>query len=580
MSSTPSKTLSHDCFIKIVQKLCNKEYEEAINYILTLQKEYNDGLLEILHAYILTELERYTEAREIPITVPTTKGYYYYITSVFKNLNKTVEFKNYVKIFGKSEEDLYEACILNGDFKGSDEIGIKMLRKSKTFMIFSCLCHIIILKENKQEKMLELLLKDEKVSLEVLYFFIKNDLLTETVQNKLFTFEELNMTYFFILKELFIKGYEINKFIEHGKSINEEIFRKCDTVNVFDFLLDYTDDWKIYQKAINENIILKPRNSLNYKFYNLLNTKSDDIGREIIINSNCFSLILKTCEILNFKKIQDLPRVYEIFIENIKNIETEKLTDDINNFTIIKEMFDIYTKEKSLINIKILLSLLIGSRNEKMLILALYVSFIHKDTFETNYEIKLIYMFICRFFCFYSEVTKMFKELSIRNIQHENLCFLWSDLNIILNLNDKNMEKKYKNFYFDTQKNFNNAVMPYLIKQKYHFAIELLEMKKSFDDSLVFKEVEKNQILAENSKTMFSDILGYKCEYLFSKMTINSRENKFIGFSLGTIYNPKISGENGINLLDNGVVELGEDGVFIELVKDIYKYQETIFKIK
>ncbi|TBU10093.1 hypothetical protein CWI38_2027p0010, partial [Hamiltosporidium tvaerminnensis] len=170
--------------------------------------------------------------------------------------------------------------------------------------------------------------------------------------------------------------------------------------------------------------------------------------------------------------------------------------------------------------------------------------------------------------------------LSIRNIQHENLCFLWSDLNIILNLNDKNMEKKYKNFYFDTQKNFNNAVMPYLIKQKYHFAIELLEMKKSFDDSLVFKEVEKNQILAENSKTMFSDILGYKCEYLFSKMTINSRENEFIGFSLGTIYNPKISGENGINLLDNGVVELGEDGVFIELVKDIYKYQETIFKIK
>lgn len=80
-------------------------------------------------------------------------------------------------------------------------------------------------------------------------------------------------------------------------------------------------------------------------------------------------------------------------------------------------MLSIFRDNPTLINLKLILSLLIGSRKENLIILAFYFTFKYKNNEEYGYEIQLIHLFICRYFLYLPGVSMEMYSLKMQEIQ-------------------------------------------------------------------------------------------------------------------------------------------------------------------
>lgn len=458
--------------------------------------------------------------------------------------------------------DNYEACLLTKDFVGCKQLGMKLISTNTHYLSFALLSEAIFTKPNPYIlRLLRLSIEREEVSAELLGFLAKRRILEEHIPNYLSKVEKKTTAYYITLKHLFIRGLCESKVYQFQDEHEEYL----------NYLLDNIDDWELYEYAMAKGLKSRVRESMNYKYYRLEVTKDMNIARELILKNTSFPEIKKILGMVGYSEVKDLLSPHKGMVGLIVgggiNVET------------LKSLYEMYIADKTFLNTITILSGLICTREDSFLILALCIPFSEKDSFPNNYEIALVFLFLCRYFCFYPKVLKTISDLSIRSIQQENFGFVWSDLNILLNLKDHSMVKKYKNFHYDVLKGINGSVTSFIGEGRIYHAISLLELREQFEKSMINKEIEGNTIINEEEKTAFSGLLGDKCSYLFAKITPKSKCSTGFGGSnkLMNIYNIRIPVGSVNTLIDNPIARIRADHPFIGLVGELVEYQKFVY---
>lgn len=493
---------------KVFQLLSQNDFTNALECINKVEKTTGlDYAFKILKTYTLVELQNYTEAEKL-VPAPKDKKFVYFMKRIYKALNKI---KDYKSISKDCMEEQYEASVLSDDFHLCKNMGIKLLSRSPVYLIFALALSYNSGKSHFDLKLLQLSLNKYFKHPNVFIFLVKLDILVDYVITLVEKISIKNMTYFCLLKEIFIRykehRAEIINLLKGQKLAN-------DMASAMEFFIEKFDDWKFYKEALDEGIELKETKRQNYLFYKLLKTRDQQVASELCSKIGSFREASRVLSLVHGhgSATTDLRALFSL---------QEEFSEDV-----LRGLHDIYAKDPSLLNTKLLLANLVGSKREKYLILALYISRETYSSFDT-YEVKLIYLFLCRFFCLLPEVLDVMDNLEIKTIQQENLGFVWNDLCIFLGQRQEARISRYLNGYYDQIRKTNEYVMPFISAGKLDYALDLIQLRKDLLKSNIHREVSEQRIFSESPKNMFSEFLGPKCSYLFDKLHVNSGKSDF-----------------------------------------------------
>jgi len=318
--------------------------------------------------------------------------------------------------------------------------------------------------------------------------------------------------------------------------------------NEIEALIRDFDDFSLYDLALRLGIDLDLSNpSLNYQWYLSLRDKNIESFRLILQNSFSFQEMGKLLDIYlskdmtsddidEFIKLAKCSESQEILIRYLKNGYSKDL---------LERFWPIFISSFNFLNLKIVLALLISSRSEKYLILAFYLAYLHfekslscqissltditengasptenTDEKSSNYEIQLIYLFLNRYFMFHSNVLKIYETLDVKNIQNHNMSYIWSDPMIISALQLKDSVKEFKNEIKSEITLVETRLRQFIDSGKIACAVSMVKLRKTLLESIIYQEIDKMKILSTKTFTLFSDLLGTECSYMFNKITI------------------------------------------------------------
>ena len=268
-----------------------------------------------------------------------------------------------------------------------------------------------------------------------------------------------------------------------------------------------SDQIKVLSSENESNSIQTMKNTINMSWYKIIKNKDSASAREILLNSINFQDVKK---VLDYCPIESTGfKTYDILIKYLKGEDPKELLSLF--FTFLHE-------DGSFLSMKILLALLIATREEKLLLLALHLSETNK--FEDNYEIQLINLFLCRYFLLFKNIRKNFESLDIKNVQVHNLTFIWSDPMIVSNIKLTDEISTFKREITKMVTDIENSIISSLDNFNIAISLSLIELRNKLKKSTICQEIQTRQIVSKSKFSMFSGLLGEKCEFLFDKIVI------------------------------------------------------------
>lgn len=383
-------------------------------------------------------------------------------------------------------------ALVKKDFESCKKIALELYKKHPGYLLFFC----ILRKDENRQMLLNLLKKYPSVDPHTVYSLVSSDSFSyEEIKGIAVQYTNTSFINICIRKKLFLK--------QHTADANNASLES---------LLDQIDDFELYDFAIRNKITLKPRNTVNYDWYVLLRDNSVEMAKKLILKSNNFQEIQKILKYSGVFETGD--GKYDILIDYI----TKGYSYDL-----LKKSFEIFEKDKSFLSIKLLLSLLIASKNEKFLVLALYISKCHFQA--DNYEISLIHLFLDRYFLIVDQINNMLLKLDIKNIQHHNTAYIWSDPMIVLNAKFQHNINGFMNEMSVEMDGLKDVTRKFIENNLISHAVSSFNLYCSLSESIIYKEIKSMSILATHPGTMFSDLLGDGCRYIFDKITVDDRRN-------------------------------------------------------
>lgn len=530
---------------KVFKFLSQNDLSRALEYICKVEVQGElDQVLTILKTYILVEMQDYAGAEKLVPNVTNGK-LNYFLKVIYKALNRISEYKN---VLSNSVVEQYEVSVLSGDLATCKNAGIKMLAKNPSYFVFALILSYENTKSTDDLRLLQLTIEKYPASTNVYTLLIKRGILVEHVvcavkRNKL-----NNLPYLYLLKEIFMnyKEYE-----ESVVSLVRDIEPKCDGARILPFFAEKFDDWQIYEKALNSNVQMEERKSLNYILYRIKRDGDKSLALKTCSSYSSFKVIFKIFELVDI--YEELPENLKILFK-IRNGAAEEH---------VKCMYEMHSKETSLLNTNILLACLIGTKKESHLLLALHIARTMYDKFNT-YEIKLLYLFLCRFFCILPEVIRVMDELEIKSIQHENLAFIWNDLCIVLGKKHNKNVEKYINTHRNEIRKINEYMLQFIDAGKLDHAFDLVHLRRKLLDSVIYSEICEQVIVSQCATNMFSDMLTPACSYIFDKLTANHAGNEI---KIGNIFQNSNGTRNIGEFLKNEVCNIDPCSEFVDWLK-------------
>lgn len=402
--------------------------------------------------------------------------------------------------------------ILENDLNKAKSIALDLYKENKPqFLVFYL---YINLSEEKQ--LLLSMFRNSKVSDPSLFYLISisNDFNYDEIYKLSSKYKNDNITELCIQKSMLIRKTKNN--IE---TMDYEIIN----------LISKLDDFELYSCALDNKIDVPKSESINYKWYLVKKDKNLESFNYILRNSIDFFEIKNLFDISGIQPNQENHSIlFDYFYSGY-------------SFDLLFRFYQIYQNNINFLNLKIFLALLISSQKEDFLILAFYLSSDfylnsnHKisEISELNYEIRLIHLFLNRYFLFHSNIREYIKKMDIKNIQMINLSYIWLDpLIITKRLNDNDSSGFLNEVSFEIKVTENN-LKSFLEEDRIGHAVSLMSLRKRLMNSRVLAEVKEKRILSTTHQTMFSGLLGAHCSYLFDKITITSKRT--IKGSINTI---------------------------------------------
>lgn len=499
----------------------------------------------------------------------------------FNNIKKYVD-----KFWNKFQSQELECIkqLLNKNYNLATEIAMKLYSKSPQYL--TLLTYITREKSNKI--FLIMLKKYPVIDMFLIELVLKDQgfLYKDIADNITISLDKVQLYHLHIQKEILFKKYgykkpktiyeycesintlkENNKAIESSLEVSDDCLMRIVSNNfgnnknnkgsaisvIVNNLIKAVNDFSLYDFAMKQGVIVEKNDSMNYKWYELMMNKDIRTGIEILKNS------------IDFNEIHAVYRICNGCITELRNIDIlmKYLSEGYEEW-MIKEMVNIYEKEKSLFNLKIVLALLISSRVESNLVLALYLA--SKEEISENYEITLIRMFLNRYFCFIDEVLKLFEELNIKNIQCYNMAYLWTDPMIVCGMSLDEKKKSLKKCLIKDLANLNLQIHKFMNQKQIGCAISVIEIDQKLKNMVIWKELDENKIIGEDPNTLFSMMLGNGCSFLFNKLVVNDslNETNVVGSLFAKTNNEEIE-----NIFRNPFIEI-TDQYFITNFKKAY----------
>lgn len=395
------------------------------------------------------------------------------------------------KLYGK--QSIFITSVLNKDYSNAKKLAFELYNDHPAYLLFYC---CINYDDNKQ-MILNLIKRSKNIDPKLIYMLSKS---------KNYTFDDLNDFF-----EKFTGNSFIDCCIKKAKFLKKYIKieqQNLEVQNELEELLNCIDDFNLYDFAIKNNILLKERNSLNYEWYKIIN-KDEKAANEMILKLIDFQDIKKLINYYNPINIKD--ERYKILVEYLNKGYSKEL---------LIRSFNIFKNDKSFLTIKVTLALLIASKNENLLILALYLS--EKYQFSDNYEILLINLFLCRYFLLFKDLLIILEKLSVKNIQHHNMAYIWSDP---MNVTSTKLVDIIKLFLKEIKSEIDSSeimIRKFIDSGLISNALSTLDLRNQLFDSVIYKEVKELKILSKDRETLFSRLLGEDCRYIFDKITVSN----------------------------------------------------------
>lgn len=406
------------------------------------------------------------------------------------------------KFYGKQSS--FIAAVLNNNVSSAKSLAFELYKDHPAYLLF----FYCINKDENRQVILNLLGRCKQIDPHLLYSLLNSSAYTYGDLRELLTnFKGHSFIDCCIKKAAFLKKHESYSGAE-SEGISSDASSICYELNE---LLCVVDDFQLYEFAIRNDIEIKKRNSPNYLWYSLirghkLKSVSEEVARDLILKTTSFQEIKR---ILDYCKIEDAgDKRYNIVI---KYLNAGFSTD------LLRQAFVLLDGDQSFITVKIVLALLIASKDEGLIVLALYLS--QTCHFEANYEIGLIDLYLCRYFLLFRQLMMKIEKLDIKNVQQHNLAYLWSDpMNVAkVRLNDyiKAFQNEIKNEIDGSEVMIRKFIDNNLVSS----AVSCLELRSSLLNSVICDEIRQLKIKSTNPQTMFSELLGEECRYMFDKVT-------------------------------------------------------------
>lgn len=544
----------------------NNHYRMALHFIKTLLPHTTDDRLTLLHIFVLTELDLFTEAEEMFSNVKNVLPYF--LPKICKNMNLIKNLKN----MAKTDKDIYEACILEGDTHTANKYAVKMLPENKNFLLFVALYNSLRnCNGNELRITMNGVLKNEGINPGLLTMIVQRGLMGGEVVKYLDNVKGTNGDYLILVKELlcrdFLSAKTMRQILDKLNLISTINDNQVKSVLV-NYLLNKVDDWNIYLYAIKNGIYIEESESVNYRHYKVLKENAFENLEKLIGRVTSFPEILEIIETMG-NKYDPIDEQYSYIFRYLKNDGTITMDD-------LKRVYFLYYKNKTILGFKLLMALLLSTRQEKYILLAFKIA--KEEQNDINYEFRLIYMFIARFFCHLSEFKGAYGEFDIKNILLPKMYGVWNRLHmkvgndaivrdhkLIIDNVYTTMEEFFlpflhyhKTFKKSTIKSINTTVI-FFIEAGLHFqAIELLELRKSLcDENFEANECTNN----------FINTLGEGCRFIFSDTQMD--EDAIQGFMLPNMYNWMRDRRFDTEIFNNDVENI-TCPIFHNFIKELY----------
>ncbi|KAM0681408.1 hypothetical protein GINT2_000610 [Glugoides intestinalis] len=404
-------------------------------------------------------------------------------------IKKTTDYATFLLSLLQDKQAQFLNAFFKNDFILAKKHAFELYKSHPGYLIFFC-----SVKDQENQKLLISLLKKEKsVDLQLLYKLLISK---EPVYDELLEFEEKYKNESFIEKCL-RKAFFIRKYATLcPQNVKIELLA----------LLDEIDDFELYDFAIKNKIQIENRSGINFSWYLLISTGCQQAGIDIIKRSTSFndiSNVLKHCSIdATGSLTHDLCIRY--------------LTEGYS-FDLLVKSFDNMKGDSLFLASKLVLALLIASKEERLLILALFLT--ETLDFPENYEIKLIRLFLCRYFLLFAQIEKLILQLDIKNIQVANLTYIWSDPAIVTRVK---LGKMYNEFEREIKSQItvlDSTIRKFIDRKLVSNAVSSFELREKLTNCVVRSELQAFKIIATSPNTMFSEVLGNECKYIFDKIT-------------------------------------------------------------
>ncbi|ADM11229.1 uncharacterized protein Eint_030850 [Encephalitozoon intestinalis ATCC 50506] len=447
-------------------------------------------------------------------------------------------------------EKTFVEKLLAGDIQDSIELGRMLFPRNPMFLMTSLLLDFLGSPEDEAKKNLLLQsLKNSTIKSNLIWMLYKRGLLIKEMDHYVQRIVFKDFLYYLTLKEAYIHG--------HPKLLGKETDLEC-----MAFLLDHLDDWDLYQHALNNNIELPRRESLNYEYYLLHRFKEKDKAIELLRSRICFK------EIEFISGMVGLENHPDGTIDCLIQLARKGFDEEV-----LRRAYEIYTKNKSVLNTKMIIAVLISSRKASYLGLALYLSFKHRKDFPENYEIFLIFVFLCRYFCFYPHVLKCLDLMNVRNAQVPNLSFIWSDILFAKGIEDNWKRKEAIDNIQECVNDLNKSIKYFISVGNLAHVVDAIDLARSLKESVILLELKERKIIGTNASNSFHSLLGTRCSYLFEKMTVEKIPKGKCMFLTDFYVSEGCSLEDVKN---NGLWNVEED--FIIFFREMEEYWKTINK--
>lgn len=447
------------------------------------------------------------------------------------------------------ERDFVEA-LLGGNSCRAIEAGKALSSRNPMFLVTSLLVDLLASPEDDAKKSLFLRsLERGTVKSNLIWMLYKRGLLIREMHVYVERITFKDHVYYLILKEACIHG--------HHELLGLGGLREC-----IEFLLDNLDDWDLYRYALDEGLELRRRETLNYEYYLIHKLREQERAIELLRSRVCFKEIELIAGAVGLRSHPDGA------IDCVIQLERSGFSHDL-----LRRAYEIYRKDMSVFNTKVVIAALVSSRNAVFLGMALCLSFKHRKDHQGNYEIFLVFVFLCRYFCFYPYVVKCLEAMNVKNAQVPNLSFIWSDILIAKGKRDeKRMEEVVDNIKKSVEE-LENSIKYFVSVGNLAHAVDAVELGRSLLESPILAEMEKGEVCRKSPNNSFLHLLGARGAYLFEKMTVEKIPKGRTMF-LTDFY---VSGSCTLEeMMSSGLCNIDDE--FKTFFEELVQYQEIINK--